>query len=116
MASSSGSSRIPSGEVELGLDVGLLRPGPRYAASPGAPEEEPDRLRQDRLAGAGLARDRVQARREGEVGLADEDEALDAEAAEHGLGPLGEDLVVAGEEGHLGQHGQPAVVRADDAP
>src|SRR5207248_4558306 len=44
---------------------------------------EPDRLREDRLAGPGLARDRVQARPELEFGLADQDQVLDAQPAQH---------------------------------
>ena len=72
--------RSPSRQVELGLDVGLVAAGPTSAGVALRAEQEPDRLREDRLAGAGLARDRVQAGREGELGLADEDEVLDAEA------------------------------------
>jgi hypothetical protein len=73
------------GEVELGLDVGLLRAGPEVAGVAGRAEQEPDRLGEDRLPGPGLPGDRVQAGREREVGVADEDEVLDAEAAEHQL-------------------------------
>ena len=75
----------PLWEVELGLDVRLLRPRAEVRGVAGRAEQEPDRLRQDRLPGAGLAGDRVQPGREGEVGLADEDEVLDAQTAEHGL-------------------------------
>ena len=39
---------------------------------------------EDRLAGARLARDRVQAGVELELGLPDQDEVLDAQPAEHG--------------------------------
>ncbi len=72
------------GEVEVRLDVGLARTRPEVAGVPGRAEEEPDRLGEDRLAGPGLPGDRVQARPEAQVGLADEDEVLDAQAAEHG--------------------------------
>ena len=71
-------------QVELRLDVRLLGPRPDEGRFPLRPEQEPDRLREDRLPGAGLAGDRVQAGRELELGLADEDEVLDAQAAEHG--------------------------------
>src|SRR5581483_1510545 len=46
-------------------------------------EQQADRLREDRLAGARLAGDRVQARGEAQLRVADEDEILDAEAAQH---------------------------------
>ncbi len=71
------------GQVELGLDVRLLarRPDERVVAL--RPEQQPDRLREDRLAGAGLAGDRVQAGRELELGLPDEDEVLDTEPTQH---------------------------------
>ena len=73
----------PLREVELGLDVGLLGAGAQVPRVAGGPEEEPDGLSEDRLARAGLAGDRVEPGSEGEVGLADEDEALDAQTAEH---------------------------------
>jgi len=72
------------GEIEVRFDVGLARARPEVARVPGCAEEEPDRLGEDRLACARLARDRVQARAEDEVGPSDEDEVLDAQAAEHG--------------------------------
>ena len=70
-------------QVELGLDVRLVavRPDQRRVAA--RAEQQPDRLREDRLAGAGLAGDRVQPGRELELGLADQDEVLDAEPAKH---------------------------------
>jgi hypothetical protein len=74
----------PVGEVELGLDVGLVRTRTQVRGVARDSEEETDRLRQDRLAGAGLPGDRVQPRREREVRLPDEDEALDAETAKQG--------------------------------
>ena len=82
MASSS-SSRMPSGRSKLRLDVRLGRARPEVAGIPGRAEQEPDRLGEDRLARPGLPGDRVQARPEAQVGLADEDEVLDAQAAEH---------------------------------
>ena len=71
-------------EVELGLDVGFLRAGPQVRGIARSAQKEPDGLRQDRLARTGLAGDGVQPGREREVGLADEDEVLDAQAAEQG--------------------------------
>ncbi len=72
----------PVGEVELGLDVRLLRSRSEVAGvAPGA-EEQAERLGEDRLPRPGLARDRVQAGRHRELGVADEHEVLDAEAAE----------------------------------
>ena len=74
----------PLGDVELGLDVGLRAIGAhRGRVGPGA-EEEPDRLRENRLARSRLARDGVQSGPERELRIADEDEVLDAEAAQHG--------------------------------
>ena len=70
-------------QVELGLDVGLVAVRPDERGVAARAEQEPDRLREDRLAGAGLAGDRVQPGRELELGLADEDEVLDAEPAKH---------------------------------
>ena len=72
--------RRPSGQVELRLDVGL-RPGrPDHRRIGARAEQHAERLRQDRLAGARLPRDRVQPRAELELGLADEHEVLDAQA------------------------------------
>ena len=72
------------GHVELGLDVCLGRSRPDEGRVALRPEQEPDRLGEDRLPGAGLARDRVQPRRELELRLADEDEVLDAQPTQHG--------------------------------
>ena len=71
------------GEIELRLDVCLLAGGADERVVALRPEQEADRLGEDRLAGAGLARDRVQAGRELELGLADEHEVLDSQASEH---------------------------------
>ncbi len=71
------------GKVELRLDVGLLgrrADQPRLAARP---EQEADRVREDRLSRTGLAGDRIQPRVELELGLADEDQVLDTQAPEH---------------------------------
>ena len=70
-------------QVELGLDVRVVRARPDEARVGAGAEQEPDRLREDRLAGAGLARDRVQAGRELELGLVDQDEVLDSQPAQH---------------------------------
>ena len=64
-------------------------PGPTYRSVPPGAEQQADRLREDGLAGAGLARDRVQTRRECELRLADEDEVLDAEP--RSIGPFSRD-------------------------
>jgi hypothetical protein len=69
----------PGRRIELGLDVRLVavRPDKRRVAA-GA-EQQPDRLGEDRLAGAGLAGDGVEPGTEGELGPADEDEVVDAQ-------------------------------------
>ena len=71
------------GDVELGLDVCLGRPRPDEGRVALRTEEEPDRLRENRLPGAGLAGDGVQPWRELELRLADEDEVLDAQPTQH---------------------------------
>ncbi len=71
------------GEVELRLDICLLggRTDVRVVAL--RPEQEPERLSEDRLPGARLPRDRIQPGCQLELGLANEDEVLDAEPPEH---------------------------------
>src|SRR6266508_84532 len=72
------------GQIELGVDVRL---GPVRADVAGitlGPEEQADRLGENRLAGPGLAGDRVEPWSEGQLGLLDQDEVLDAEASKHG--------------------------------
>ena len=70
-------------EIELRLDVGLLAGGPDVRVVALRAEQQTERLGEDRLAGTRLSRDRVQPGRELELGLADEDEVLDAEAVKH---------------------------------
>jgi hypothetical protein len=72
----------PVREVQLGLDVRLGRARAQVAGVAARPEQEAERLREDRLSRAGLAGDGVQAGREREIRVADEDEVLDAEAAQ----------------------------------
>ena len=75
--------------VELGLDVRLR---PRRADDAGVAlgaEQEADRLRQDRLAGPRLARDRRQPGAGRQLALADEDEVLDPEATKQRSGCSG---------------------------
>ena len=71
------------GQVELGLDVGLGGGGADQRRLAAGAEQEAERVREDRLPGPCLAGDRVQAGVELELGLADQDEVLDAKAAEH---------------------------------
>ena len=72
----------PVRQVELGLDVRLLGPRPEVAGVAARAEQEPERLREDRLPRAGLAGDRVQAGHDGQLRVADEHEVLDAEASQ----------------------------------
>ena len=58
---------------------------PTAAASPFAPSSSPIACVDDRLAGAGLAGDRDEARRELELRLADQDEVLDPQSAKHAV-------------------------------
>ena len=70
----------PGRRFELGLDIGLARARPNRGGVALRTEQETEGLREDRLARAGLPRDRVQPRCRSQVGLADEHEVLDAEA------------------------------------
>src|SRR4029450_12332863 len=69
----------PGREVELRLDVGLLRPWAEVGGVALRAQQEPDRLREDRLAGSGLAGDRVQSGGGLELRRSDEHEVLDPE-------------------------------------
>ncbi len=75
--------RVVLEQVELRLDV-RLRPGradERIVAL--RPEQEPDRLGQDRLPRTGLAGDRVEPGRELQLRLPDQHEVLDAQPSQH---------------------------------
>ena len=69
--------------VELGLDVRLAAGGADRGGVAFRAEQEPDRLRDDRLPRAGLAGERDEPRCELELGLADEDEVLDPQSTQH---------------------------------
>src|SRR5206468_3634542 len=73
----------PVREVELGLDVCLLAAGSDQRRIASRAQEQADRLREDRLSSAGLAGDGIEPRSELELGLADQDQVLDAQAAQH---------------------------------
>ena len=98
-----------SRKVELGFHIGLLGAGSQVAGVAWRSQEKSDCLGEDRLAGAGLPGHSVQTGAEGEIRLPDEDEVLDAEAAEHALG---EHLAVAREERHLGHEREVAGLAA----
>ena len=85
-SSSGRSSRSGSSPSSSKNPSGTSSSASTYASEPAAPtergvalraEQEPDRLREDRLPGAGLAGERDEPRAELEVRLADEDEVLD---------------------------------------
>ena len=69
--------------VELCLDVRLLAGGADQRRVAARPEQQPDRVREDRLAGSRLAGDRVQAAVELDLGLLNEDEVRDPQRPEH---------------------------------
>ena len=75
----SSSSSAPAGDVQLSLDVGVCALCAHERGVPTRPEQQPHRLREDRLARTRLTGDRVQAGGELELRLADQDEVLDAE-------------------------------------
>ena len=64
-------------DVELGLDIGLGTVAADRRGVRARSQQEPDGLREDRLARTGLARDGVEAGVEGQLRLADENEILD---------------------------------------
>ena len=68
------------GQVELRLHVRLSRARPDRGRVALCPEQQPERLGEDRLPRPGLARDRVQPRRRRKLGRSDQDEILDVEA------------------------------------
>ena len=75
--------RFVVGQVELRLHVRLAgRSSDRRRVAARA-EQQPEGVREDRLARAGLARDRIQAGVELELGLANQHEVLDPEASQH---------------------------------
>ena len=76
-------------QVELGLDVGLAGRGADRAGVALRAEQEADRLREDRLPGAGLARDRGQPGGGRELSLAHENEILDPQATKQRSGCSG---------------------------
>ena len=73
----------PFRHVELGLDVRLGPVAADRRRVGARPEQQPDRLREDRLPRPRLARDRIQPGRERELSLADEDEVLDPKPTKH---------------------------------
>ena len=79
----------PVRDVELGLDVRLGACGADDARIALGPEQQSDCLRQDRLAGARLARDRGQPGSRREDAVANEDEVLDAQATKQRSGCSG---------------------------
>jgi hypothetical protein len=75
----------PLRRLELRLDVRVVAVRADERSVAAGAQQQADRLGQDRLPGAGLAGDRVQAGRERQLRLANQDEVLDAKAPEHGL-------------------------------
>ena len=61
----------PVGYIELRLDIGLVAVRSDESCVSARPEQETDRLREDRLTGARFARDRIQPGSELELGLAE---------------------------------------------
>ena len=65
------------GDLEDALDVGLLGAGPHDPRPRASAEEQVERVREHRLAGAGLARQHVQPPGQAQLGLLDQQEILD---------------------------------------
>ena len=70
----------PVGDRELGLDVGLRSVRADHAGDRCGTGQQPDRLRQHRLAGAGLAGEDVQARPQLQLGAVDQGQVVDLQA------------------------------------
>ena len=73
----------PSGQIELRLHVGLGAIGPDEGGIPLRAEQQSDGLGQDRLAGTGLAGDRVEPGSQRKLRLVNQHEILDTQAAKH---------------------------------
>ena len=73
----------PGRQRDLGLHQRLLRAGPHRPRVGGRPGQQAERLRQDRLAGPGLPRDRREPARRRQLGPLDDDEVADLQAADH---------------------------------
>ena len=69
--------------IELRLDIGLVSGCTDQGAVTTRAEQQPERARQDRLAGTGLPRDRVQAPVEIELGVLDQHQVRDPQALQH---------------------------------
>src|SRR5690606_40778914 len=70
-------------EAELGRELGAVGAVADHAAVRAQAGEEPQRVHQQRLAGAGFTRDHGHARAELEFGAGDHGEVTDGEAQEH---------------------------------
>ena len=77
------SSKNPSGTSSSASTYASLAAGPTAAGIALDAEQQPDRLGEDRLARAGLAAEHVEPGGQLELRLANEDEVLDPEAAQH---------------------------------
>ena len=75
---------VAGGHLEGGLDQGVAGPRPHRRGVGRRPGEEPEGLRQHRLAGAGLPGDRRQAAGRRQLGPLDHNEVADLERADHG--------------------------------
>ncbi len=75
----------PVRHIQFGLHVRLRTLGADRGRIRARAEEQPDRLREDRLPRSRLARHGVQAGHERQVRAADEDEILDPKATKHGV-------------------------------
>ena len=69
--------------AELGLDVSLVARSPDQRRVTARTEQQADRVREDRLAGSGLARDRRKLVVEHQLRLVDQHEVLDPQRPQH---------------------------------
>src|SRR4030095_12865 len=71
------------GLLEDGLDGRGVLPGPDQIRAGASADEEPDGAHEDRFAGAGLARQYIQAGLELQLELVDDRQVMDAEEPDH---------------------------------
>jgi hypothetical protein len=73
--------------VEIGAHLGALRPGAHHGRIGAVAERQLHRIHEDRLARAGLAGERGEARGEFQVEPVDDDVVADGKRAQHGANP-----------------------------
>ncbi len=84
-----GEEAVGAAHVEEGFDLGLARAGAHLLGRGAAAEDEGEGADDDRLAGAGLTGEDVEAALEGELELLHQNEVLDPKGDQHGGRSIG---------------------------